>query len=101
MLVLIRKAGLCPSVTPCNERVLCVYVFSGYGTREQLVGGRLFEGLQNYIENSYEGNENKIILGDFNCTMDKIDKDSENKAQRLYRCCSNYVPSELVVDNGY
>ena len=32
--------------------------------------------------------------------MDKIDRDSENKTQRLYRCCSNYALSKLIVDNG-
>ena len=47
-----------------------------------------------------EGNENKIMLGVLNCTMDKIDRDGENKTQRLYRCCSNYALSKLIVDNG-
>ena len=42
---------------------------------------RFFEGLH----------ENKIILGDLNCTVDKIDSDGEYKAQRLSRCCSNYA----------
>ena len=32
--------------------------------------------------------------------MDKIDRDDENKTQRLYRCCSNYALSKLIVDNG-
>ena len=41
-----------------------------------------------------------IILGDFNYTMNKMDKDGENKTQRLYRCCSNYTLSKLIVDNG-
>ena len=68
-------------VTLSNDRVLCVYVPSGYSTREQLARGRFFEGLQNYMENKNEGNENKIILGDFNCTMDKMDRDGENKTQ--------------------
>ena len=31
------------------------------------------------------GNENKIILGDFNIIMDKMDRDGGNKTQRLYR----------------
>ena len=53
--------------TPSNDRVLCVYVPSGYSTREQLDRGRFFEGLQNYMEN-----KNKIILEDFNCTMNKM-----------------------------
>ena len=38
----------------------------------------------------------KIILGDFNRTMDKMDRYSGNKTQRLYRCCSNYA---LIVNN--
>ena len=40
------------------------------------------------------------MLGVLNCTMDKIDRDGENKTQRLYRCCSNYALSKLTVDNG-
>ena len=73
---------------------------SGYSTREQLARGRFFEGLQNYMQNKNEGNENKIMLGDLNCTMDKIGRDGENKKQRLYGCCSNYSLSKLIVDNG-
>ena len=34
------------------------------------------------------------------CTMDKIDRVGENKAQKLYRCCSSYALSKLIVDNG-
>ena len=86
--------------TPSNDRVLCVYAPSGYSTREQLDRGRFFEGLQNYMENKNKGNENKIILEDFNCIMDKMDRDGENKTQRLYWCCSSYVLSKLIVDNG-
>ena len=52
------------------------------------------------MENKNEENENRIMLGDLNCTMDKADRDSENKTQRLYRCCSNYTLSKLIVDNG-
>ena len=85
-------------VTPSNESSPCAP--SGYSTREQLARGRFFEGLQNYMQNKNEGNENKIIIGDLNCTMDKIDRDGENKTQRLYRCCSNYALSKLIVDNG-
>ena len=32
--------------------------------------------------------------------MDKIDKNGENKTQKLYRCCSSYVLRKLIVDNG-
>ena len=65
--------------TPSNHRVLCVYAPSGHSTREQLDRGRFFEGLQNYEENQNKGNENKITVKDFNCTMDKMDRGGENK----------------------
>ena len=48
------------------------------------------------MENKNEGNENKIILGEFNSTIDKTNRYSGNKTQKLYRCCSNYA---LIVDN--
>ena len=51
------------------------------------------------MENKCEGNENKIILGDFNITMDKMDRDGRNETQRLYRCCSKdpgYTGSTLI-----
>ena len=35
------------------------------------------------MQNKIEGNENKIMLGELNCTMDKIDRDGENKTQTL------------------
>ena len=50
--------------------------------------------------NKNEGNKNKIILGDINSNMDKMDRDGGNKAERLYRCRSNYVLSKHIVDNG-
>ena len=45
------------------------------------------------MQNKNETNENKIMLGVLNCTMDKIGRDGENKTKRLYRCCSNYALS--------
>ena len=66
--------------TPSNDRVLCFHAPSGYNTRKQLTGVRFFEGLQNYTENKNKGIENKIMLRDFNCTMDKkMDRDGRNK----------------------
>ena len=47
-----------------------------------------------------KGNDKKIILGDLNCTMDKVDRDGKDKTQRTFRCCSNYALSKLIVDNG-
>ena len=43
------------------------------------------------MQNKNEGNENKIIVGDLNCIMDKIDRDGKNKKQRLSRWPSNYA----------
>ena len=37
------------------------------------------------MQNKNEGKKSKIIIGDLNCTMDKIDMDGENETQRLYR----------------
>ena len=31
-----------------------------------------------------EGNENKILLGDFNITVGTVDRDAGNKTQRFY-----------------
>ena len=50
------------------------------------------------MENKNEGNENEIILGDFNCAMDKMKKDGRNKT--LYKCNFNYALLKLIVDNG-
>ena len=52
------------------------------------------------MQNKNEGNEKKIMLGDLNCTMDKIDRNDENKTQRLYRSCSSYALYKIIVDNG-
>ena len=52
------------------------------------------------MENKNKLNKNKIILEDFNCTMDKMGRDGENKTQRLYWCCSSYALSKLILDNG-
>ena len=52
--------------------------------KEQLDRGRFSEGLQSNMENKKKNeNENKIILEDFHCTMDKMERDGENKTQRF------------------
>ena len=66
-------------VTSSNDRVVCIYAPSRFNTSEQLVSGNSFGGQQNYMENKSDGNENKIILGDFNCTMGQMDRDGEIK----------------------
>ena len=85
-------------VTTSNESSVCSP--SGYSTRDQLTKGCFFEGLQKYMQNKNEGNENKIMRGDLSCTMDKIDRNGENKTPRIYRCCSNYALDKLILDNG-
>ena len=72
-----------------------------HNTRKQLARKHLFEVPQNYMESKSEGNKNKIILGDFNCNMDKTDRDGGNKTQRLYRCDSNHdlSKSPWIIDS--
>ena len=43
-----------------------------------------------------EGNENKIMLGDFNITIDKTERDGGNKTQRLYRYRSKSPGSTMM-----
>ena len=68
--------------------------------REQLSLGRFFEGPKKYTENKNEGNENKIIFGDFDYTVSKMERNAENRTKRLYRCCSIYTMSKLIAGNG-
>ena len=98
-LILIQKGGLCPLRLPPLMIVLFVPL-QGVAPENSWLGGLFFEGLQNYIQNKNEGNENKIMLENLNCTMNKINRDGENKTQRLYKCCSSYALSKLIVDNG-
>ena len=35
------------------------------------------------MENKSERNENKVILGNLNCTMNKMERDGGNKIQRF------------------
>ena len=88
-------------VTPSNDRILSVYTPSGHNTREQLDGKYFFEGVQNYMKHKREKNENKVILEEFDCIMDKINRDGGNKTQRLYKCGVNYDLSKLIVNNGF
>ena len=87
-------------VAPSDDRVLCIYAPSGHSNREQLIRRRFFEELLNYIDHKFEGNENKIILGDFNCTLSQIDRDERNMTQKRYRCHSNFTLSKLILDHG-
>ena len=41
-------------------------------------------------DNKNKRNGSKIILGDFNYTMNEMDRDGKNKTRRIDRCRSNY-----------
>ena len=86
------------NVAHSNDRVLCVYAASGYNTGKQLARERFFKGLQNYKEHKVEGNENKIILEEFDCTMDKEGWWKQN-TKTLKILFKNSL-SKLIVDNG-
>ena len=53
----------------------------GVGQKKQLTRRSFFKGLQNYMENINKGNQNKIILENFNYTMDKMDWDPGRNIQ--------------------
>ena len=48
------------------------------------------------MENKCDGNESKIILGDFNITVNKMDRDGGNGTYRLQRCRSKGPGSTLI-----
>ena len=50
------------------------------------------------MEHKNEGNDNKMTLGEFNCTMHKVQGGGRDKT--LYKCHFNYALSKLIVDNG-
>ena len=87
-------------VAPSDDRVLCVYAPSGHSNREQLIQRRFFEELLNYMDNNFKENENKIIMGDFNCTLSQMDRDEQNTTQKRYRFHSNFALSKLIMENG-
>ena len=84
-----------------TDRVLCVYASLGHNTMEQLAWEHFFEGLQDYMKNKSGGNGSKIILGDFNCSMDKMDRDGGKKTQKGYGCGSKYSHSKFINNSGF
>ena len=94
------KGGFCfLRLLPMMTELSVVMPLQDVAPRKSWLEGRFFEGIQNYMKNKKGGNVNKIWLGDFNYTMDKMDKDGENETQILYRCFSNYFMSKLLLDN--
>ena len=65
-----------------------------------MIRRRLFEELSNYIDNKFKGNENKIIMQDFNCRLSQMDRDERNKTQKWYRCHSTFALAKLIMENG-
>ena len=62
------------------------------------LGRHFFYGIQSYMKNNNEGSESKIMLGNLNCIMSKMERNGRNKT--VYRFCFNYVLSKLIVNNG-
>ena len=75
--------------TPSNDRVLCVLCPFLVQHQEPLARWRFLERLQKYMENKNQGNEKKIILGDFDFTTNKMVK------------IKHKVLSKLIVDTGF
>ena len=92
-LTLIQKGFVSFKFTASNGRFLSVYAL-GISPENSC----FFEGLQNHMENKNQGNENKIILGEFNCAMDEMERDGRNKT--LYKCHFNDLLSKIIGDIG-
>ena len=56
----------------------------GIAPENSWLGSVCLKDYKNIREKKYEGNENKTILGRVNCTMDKMNRDGENKAKRYF-----------------
>ena len=98
-LTLIQKRGLYPLRLLPLMRVLFV-PFQSVAPESSWLGGTFLKYYKKICKIKNEGNENKMMLGVLNCTMDKINRVGENKTQRLCSCCSNYALSKLIVGNG-
>ena len=82
------KGDLCPlRLLPLMTNFSVLMPLQGAGQEKQLTRRSFFKGLQNYIENINKGNENKIILENFNYTMDKLDWDPGRNIRIIYGCC--------------
>ena len=91
ILAQIQMGDLCPfKVAPSDDRVFYIDAPLEHNNRQQLARGRFFEGLQTYIENKTQGNENKIIM----------ERDEGNKTHKRYRYHSTFALSKLVLKNG-
>ena len=98
-LKIIQKGGLGPlRLLPLRTEFSVFKSLQGIVSEIGWLGGDFLVGLQNYMENKIEGNDNKLILWDFNCTMDKIKRSGQNKA--IYICRFIYALSKIIVDNG-
>ena len=74
---------------PSNDRVLCVHAPQGIAPGNNWTAD---VSLKDYkIIWKIRTREMIIILEDFNCTTDKMDRDGENKTRRRYWCCSSYA----------
>ena len=97
-LTMIQKGILCPlRLLPLMAEFPVFMSFHGIAPRNSWIGGVSLNAFKIIWEIKNEGNENKIILGGFNFTMDETEKDGRNKT--LYRCRFNYALSKLIVDN--
>ena len=83
-LTLIQKGGMCPlSLLPLMTEFSVFMPLQGIAPGNSWTGGVSLKDCKVYMENKNKRNENKIILEDFNCTMEKIDRDGEKKTNTL------------------
>ena len=99
---MIQNGGLCPLKLLPLIAVLSVFMsLQAITPGNSWLGSIPGKGYKIIWNKKIEGNDNKIILGDFNFAMDKINKEGRNETQRLYRCDSKNALSKLIVDNVF
>ena len=49
------------------------------------------------MHNKNEGNEDKVMLGDLNCTMDKIDRHGEKKTKKNKKKHKDFIGAVPVM----
>ena len=94
---LIRKGGLYPLRLILSREFSALMPLQGIAIGNSWLGGISLKDCKNIWKIKMREMKKKIIFGDFNCIMDKINRYGRNKTRTLCRCCSNYV---IIVDNG-
>ena len=97
MLTQIQKGGLCPS------KFLPLMTEFSVSTLLQVIvteNNWLVDASLKAYKLIWKTKLSEMETRDFDCALDKTDRDEGNKTQIRYRCHSNFALSKLIMDNG-